>query len=156
MRLALVVVILVVGLPAAMVGGWVTLSRVEPGKVGTPAHAGAISNGRPEDCTTVDLTVRARAETSTKVHLANGDVMRATYEANGGFGTVDILMRIVSPNNEVLLEAPKSSNYDVVVSSRADGDYTFVFDNRYSLITPKAIGFYYCIPKIGQGDDVPH
>ncbi len=147
MRLALVVVILVIGLPAALVGGWVTVSRVEPGKVGTPAHAGAISNGNLEECTTIDLSVKARSTTTATVHLANRQVMRATYEVNGGFGKVDVLMRIISPNNEVLFESPKSSNYDFVVSARADGDYSFVFDNRYSMITPKAIGFFYCIPQ---------
>jgi hypothetical protein len=147
MRLAFVVVVLVVGLPALLVAGWVTLSRVDPGKVGTPAHAGAISNGKPEDCTTVDLSVNARSTASATVSLSDRQVMRATYEANGGFGKVDILMRIISPNNEVLLESPRAANYDFVVSARAAGDYTFVFDNRYSLITPKAIGFYYCIPN---------
>jgi len=148
-RLALFVVILVVGLPAALVGGWVILNNTSPGSVGTPAHAGAISNGKLEECTTVDLSVKARSTTSTRVRLADHQVLRGTYEVNGGFGKVDILMRISSPNNDVLLESPKESNYDFVLSARADGDYTFTFDNRYSLITPKAIGFFYCIPAHG-------
>src|SRR3990172_7725818 len=147
LRLAFVVLLLVVGLPAALVGGWVIIAQVEPGEVGTPAHAGPISNGKPEECTTIDLSVKARSTATATVHLDNRQVMRATYEVNGGFGRVDIMMRIVSPNNEVLLEAPKASTYDFVLSAPPHRDYSFVFDNRYSLVTPKAIGFFYCVPQ---------
>lgn len=147
MRTLLFIVVLTVGVPAAAAGGWILLNNTSPGLVGTPAHAGVVSNGKPEDCTTVDLAVKARSTTQTVVSLQGGQVVRGTFEVNGGFSNVDILMRVMSPNNEQLLLSEKKSNYDFVVSGKVGGDYTFIFDNRYSMITPKAIGFYYCIPQ---------
>jgi hypothetical protein len=142
-----IVMLLVIGLPASLMAGWVILSNTSPGTVGTPAHAGAVSNGKPEGCTTVDLQVRARSKAETKILLADQQVVRGTYEADGGFGHVDILMRIESPQGDEIFVSPKKSNYDFVLAPRIGGEYTFVFDNRYSLVTPKAIGLYYCIAR---------
>ncbi len=147
MRVLMLVVLLTVGLPGAAVAGWVILNNVSPGVVGTPAHAGSVSNGKPAECTTVDLSVKARAKTQTLISLQSGQVVRGTFEVNGGFSNVDILMRVMSPNGKELLLSEKKANYDFVLSAKITGDYTFVFDNRYSMITPKAIGFYYCIPR---------
>lgn len=143
------IALLVIGLPAATAGGWIILSNTTPGAVGTPAHAGAVSNGRPQDCTTVNLVAKSRGKAEHVLLLQKGQVVRGTFEANGGFGRVDIMMRIVSPNNEELLVTGRESAYDFVLSAKADGGYTFIFDNRYSLITAKSIGFYYCLPNSG-------
>lgn len=140
---------LVLGLPALVIAGWITLASREPGAVGSPAHAGAVSNGRPQDCTTVNLAAKARGTAEHVLLLEKGTVVRGTFEANGGFGRVDIMMRIMSPNNEELLVTGRESAYDFVMSARASGGYTFIFDNRYSLITAKAIGLYYCLPNSG-------
>ena len=52
-----VVVTIFVGglLVAGIVGGWAAMNYFSPGTVGTPAHAGAVSNGHPEDCTNVNF-----------------------------------------------------------------------------------------------------
>ena len=55
-------------------------------------------------------------------------------------------MRILSPQGGELHVSPRASNYDFVLSPRVGGEHKFVFDNRYSLVTAKAIGLYYCIP----------
>ena len=128
-------------------GGWVAMNRYAPGSVGTPARAGALSNGHPEDCTNVNFSVNARAQTSRPVSLKKGNVLRGTFEADGGFGRIDILMRIVSPQGLEIYAPPKTSNLDFTLPAQIDGDYTFVFDNRYSMFTSKAIGLYYCIDK---------
>jgi len=146
MRGLLLLAVLVVALPGSLVGGWVILNSVDPARVGTPAHAGAVSNGRPEECTTVQLAVKRRATVETSVHLEERQVIRGTFEVDGGFGRVDILMRIYSPNGEMLYQSPKATNHDILMAAKLRGEYRFVFDNRYSLVTPKAIGFFYCIP----------
>jgi hypothetical protein len=146
---------------AGLLGGWVAMNRYGPGSVGTPAHAGALTNGHPEDCTNVNLTVNARAETKRTVTLAGGDLLRGTVEVDGGFGRIDVLMRIVSP--QVWSSAPaKASQFDFTLPAKIRGDYSFVFDNRYSLFTAKSIGFYYCIdrgrpmaPAPGVSQDAP-
>lgn len=146
MRSLLIILTIVLGLPAAMIGGWLILNNVDPGRVGTPAHAGVISNGRPEDCTTVDLTVKARSKVETKVLLSEDQVLRGTFEADGGFGTVDIILRVTDPRGGELLVSPRKAAFDFVFPAEIPGEYTFTFDNRYSMITPKAIGLYYCVP----------
>jgi hypothetical protein len=146
MRGLLFVLSLVIALPGSLIVGWVVLNEVDPAAIGTPAHAGAVSNGKPEECTTVQLTVKRRGQVETVVHLEERQVLRGTYEVDGGFGRVDILMRIYGPNGEELFVAPRATNFDILMAARVRGDYRFVFDNRYSLLTPKAIGFFYCVP----------
>jgi hypothetical protein len=154
-RTFLFIAAVVIGLPAAAIGAWYVLDNTTPGAVGTPAHAGAVSNGEPEDCVTVQLTVGARENASTKVLLKEDDVLRGTFEANGGFGNVDIMMRIVSPQGGEVHVSPRERNYDFVLAPRFAGEYTFVFDNRYSMVTAKAIGLYYCIPGAGESRTQP-
>jgi hypothetical protein len=72
-------------------------------------------------------------------------IVRGTFEVLGGFGRVDIFLRVQSPQNEDMLASPKATNYDFVFPTRMDGDYRFFFDNRYSMFTQKSVGFYYCI-----------
>ncbi len=143
------IALLVLGLPALTIGGWVMLANMEPGAVGSPAHAGAVSNGRPQDCTTVNLAAKARGTAEYVLLLEKGTIVRGTFDANGGFGRVDIMMRLMSPNNEELLVTARESSYDFVLQAKVPGGYTFIFDNRYSLITAKAIGLYYCLPNSG-------
>jgi hypothetical protein len=152
LRSLIIILVLVLGLPGALIGGWLLLNNVDPGRVGTPAHAGVISNGEPEDCTTVDLVVKARAKTDTTILLEANQVIRGTFGANGGFGSVDILLRVTDPRGGDVLVSPRASNYDFVFPASIPGAYTFTFDNRYSLITSKAVGLYYCIPGSGGGD----
>ena len=132
-------------LAAGMAGGWWAMNRFAAGEVGTPVHAGAISNGHPEACTNVNFNVQPRKEASRTVVLEEGQTLRGTFEVNGGFGRVDIIMRIASPQNLELLAAPRSANYDFTLTPKIRGEYTFVFDNRYSMFTAKAVGLFYCL-----------
>ena len=143
--LGLAVFALVAG---AIAGGWIALNKYTPGAVGTPAHASAISNGHPDQCTNVNFSVRRRGMATRQVLLEQGDLLRGTFEADGGFGRVDILMRIESPQGEDMASSPRSTNYDFMFSAKYRGNYSLVFDNRYSLYTSKSIGLYYCIEKV--------
>jgi emp24/gp25L/p24 family/GOLD len=132
-------------LAGGIVGGWAAMNHYATGSVGTPAHAGALSNGHPEDCTNVNFQVKQRGVAIRKVMLQENTIVRGTFEANGGFGKVDIMMRIMTPQNLVLSTSPRAENYDFFFPVELSGEYQFVFDNRYSLFTAKAIGLYYCI-----------
>ncbi|MDP9237173.1 MAG: emp24/gp25L/p24 family protein [Chloroflexota bacterium] len=91
--------------------------------------------------------MNARGENTRTVLLESGDLLSGTVEADGGFGRIDVLMRIVSPQGAELYAPPKASQLDFTLAAKIRGDYSFVFDNRYSLFTPKSIGFYYCIDR---------
>jgi hypothetical protein len=132
-------------LTGGIVGGWWAMNRFAVGNVGAPAHAGSLTNGHPEDCTNVNFQVKPRAQVVRKVQLEGGVLLRGTFEANGGFGRVDIKMSIVSPQGDVLLVSPRVSNYEFTLPVKLRGEYQFVFDNRYSLFTGKAVGFFYCL-----------
>jgi hypothetical protein len=134
-------------LAGGIVGGWAAMNRFAVGTVGTPAHAGALSNGHPEDCTNVNFQVKPRALTVRTVALEENQILRGTFEVNGGFGKVDILLRIMTPQGLELLRAPRAENYDFTFPVKLRGEYQFVFDNRYSMFTAKAVGLYYCIDK---------
>ena len=134
-------------LAGGVIGGWVAMNRFAVGSVGTPAHAGSLTNGHPEDCTNVNFQVKSRAVASRTVILQENEILRGTYEVDGGFGTVDILMRIMTPQNLLLLRGPRAENYDFSFPVTIPGQYEFVFDNRYSMFTSKAVGLYYCIDK---------
>jgi len=125
--------------------GWVAMNYFNPGTVGTPAHAGAVSNGRPQDCTNVNFNVRPRSEERRAISLDIHKLVRGTFEADGGFGRVDVIMRVVDPQGQEIFTTPKVSNYDFNIPPQYRGDYSLVFDNRYSLYTSKAIALYYCI-----------
>jgi hypothetical protein len=147
-------------LVAGTIGSWYAMNHVNPGSVGTPVHAGALSNGRPEDCTNINFSVPSRGETRRTVSLRKGTVLRATYEVHGGFGRVDVLMRIVSPQGAELYAPPKSATLDFSLPAQIDGDYVFVFDNRYSLFTAKSVALFYCIdterpPRQGSDPSSP-
>ena len=135
-------------LAAGMAGGWYAMNTWGTGTVGTPAHAGAISNGQPQDCTNLNFSVKPRSQASRSVLLDEGETLRGTFEVNGGFARVDVIMRIVSPQGLDVLASPKSENYDFTLTPKVRGEYTFVFDNRYSLFTSKAVGFYYCLDRL--------
>jgi hypothetical protein len=141
--LSIALIVFILG--GGVASGWWLLGRMAPGEVGTPAHAGVISNGRPEDCKLETLTVGARRTTETRVMLEDNAVIRGTFEADGGFGDVDLMMRIVSPRGGELLVSPRATNYDFTLIAEVAGEYAFVFDNRYSMVTAKAVGFYYCV-----------
>jgi hypothetical protein len=81
--------------------------------------------------------------------------MRGTFEADGGFGKVDIIMRIVDPQGNHLASSPRVANYDFVLPVKVRGEHKFVFDNRYSMFTAKAVGLFYCIDN-GRRDTRPH
>ncbi|MHB8378153.1 MAG: p24 family protein [Dehalococcoidia bacterium] len=140
-----VALVLGLGLGAA----WVALNYSAPGTVGTPAHAGAVSQGRPADCTNVNVNVRAGAEATRQVTLNEGDYVRGTFEADGGFGRVDVLMRLVTPQGVEILVSPRASNYDFTFPAKVRGAYSFVLDNRYSLFTAKSVALYYCVERAG-------
>ncbi len=132
-------------LAGGIVGGWVAMNRLAVGSVGTPAHAGALSNGHPGDCTNVNFQVKQRAVATRTVMFAENTIVRGTFEVNGGFGTVDVIMRIMTPQGLLLHRSPRAENYDFFFPVEVGGEYEFVFDNRYSMFTSKAIGLYYCI-----------
>jgi hypothetical protein len=135
-------------LGAGIVGGWFAMNYYNPGSVGTPAHAGSISNGQPESCTNVTFNVKPRTAVTRTVSLEQGDLLRGTFEADGGFGRVNIFMRIVAPLGDEMGASPKTSNYDFTFPAKYRGDYALVFDNRFSLYTSKSIGLYYCIDRV--------
>lgn len=132
-------------LAGGIVGGWLAMNRLAVGSVGAPAHAGAVSNGHPEACTNVNFQVASRDESVRTILLEEGDLMRGTFEADGGFGKVDIIMRIVDPQGNHLASSPRAANYDFVLPVKLRGEHKFVFDNRYSMFTAKAVGLFYCI-----------
>jgi hypothetical protein len=80
-----------------------------------------------------------------KVPLQENQILRGTFEVQGGFGRVDIMMRIVTPQGLVILAVPRTQDYDFVLPAKLRGEYQFVFDNRYSMLTGKSVGLYYCI-----------
>jgi len=128
-----------------VVSGWVAMNYFSAGGVGTPAHAGAVSNGQPEQCTNVNFSVKPRSEARRAIPLEVNTLLRGTFEADGGFGRVDVIMRVVDPQGQEILATPKLSNYDFSLPPKYRGDYTLVFDNRYSMYTAKSIALYYCI-----------
>jgi hypothetical protein len=132
-------------LTAAIAGGWTAMDHANLGRVGTPAHASAISNGHPDQCTNVNFSVKRRAKATRQIPLEQGDLIRGTFEADGGFGRVDVLMHIVSPQGDAMASSPRASNYDFMFSAKFRGNYSLVFDNRYSLFTSKSVGLFYCI-----------
>lgn len=136
-------------LTAGVIGGWVAINSYQPGSVGTPAHAGTITNGHPELCTNVNFVVKSRNSTTRAIPADVGDLVRGTYEVDGGFGRVDILARLLSPQGDELAIFPRASNHDFTFSAKYRGDYAIAFDNRYSMWTAKSIGLYYCIEHAG-------
>jgi hypothetical protein len=132
-------------LGGGIAGGWIAMNYYNPGNVGTPAHAGALSNGDLGSCANVNFSVKPRSTARRTITLKTGDLLRGTYEADGGFGRVDILMRIESPQGDVLLTGPKVGVYDFSIPAKIAGDYVVVFDNRYSLYTAKSVGLFTCI-----------
>ncbi len=149
MRTAFVGLALMLLLAGGMAGGWVALNYASPGSLGTPAHAGAVSNGHPEQCTLVDLSVRARSQAEHRVLLEPGWILRGTFSVEGGFGRVDVFLRIVDPQGLDVLASPRADHYDFVVPVKVRGEYRLVFDNRFSLYTSKSVGMYYCIDRGG-------
>ena len=134
-------------LAGGMVGGWLIMNRVAAGSVGTPAHAGSLTNGHPEDCTNVNFQVKARSVVVRSILLQENSILRGTYEVDGGFGKVDIILRINTPQSKELAHFNRAENFDFMFPVQISGEYQLVFDNRYSMFTPKAVGLFYCIDK---------
>ena len=132
-------------LGSGLAGGWFAMNYYYPGGAGTPAHAGALTNGHPEDCTNVNFNVRPRSTETRRIALETGDLLRGTFEADGGFGRVDVFMRIISPNGDDMAASPRAAHYDFTLPAKYRGEYALLFDNRYSMFTAKSIGLYYCI-----------
>jgi hypothetical protein len=128
-----------------IVSGWIAMNYFNPGSVGTPAHAGAISNGHPELCTNVNFSVKPRSKTRRAIPLDLNQLLRGTFAAEGGFGRVDVIMRVIDPQGAEILATPKVSNYDFSLPPKYKGDYSIEFDNTYSLYTSKSIALFYCI-----------
>ncbi len=134
-------------LAGGVIGGWLAMNHFATGTVGTPVHAGAMTNGHPEDCTNVNFQVKPRALDVRRVVLDENTIVRGTFEVNGGFGKVDIMLRVMTPQGLETLASPKAENYDFFFPVKLRGEYQFVFDNRYSLFTAKAVGLFYCIDR---------
>jgi len=149
MKTAVLGVLVVCLLGGGAAGGWMAMNYYAPGNVGTPAHAGIVSNGRPMECTNINFAVRARATAEHIALIEAPGLVRGTFEAQGGFGRVDVLMRVVDPQGLEILASPKAENYDFSFPAHIRGDYRFVFDNRYSLYTSKSVGLYYCLDTGG-------
>ena len=75
MRSFLLLAALFVLLSAGLAGGWVAMNAFYPSDPGTPAHAGAISQGRPEECTNLAVNVKPRSESRRTVLLEEGDLL---------------------------------------------------------------------------------
>ena len=149
MRTLFIGTFLVFALGAGLGVAWWAMNYYAPGKIGTPAHAGVVSQGRPEQCTNVALTVRARSAVEHRVVLQTGSLVRGTFEVNGGIGRVDVFLRVRSPQNEDILASPRTDNYDFTFPARSHGEYVFLFDNRFSIFTSKAVGLFFCVEVPG-------
>lgn len=134
-------------LAGGIAGGWVAMNYYAPGTAGTPAHAGAVSNGKLDECTNVNFSVRPRQVAERTVALRDGDLVRGTFEVDGGFGRVDILLRVATPNDLEILASPRTDQYDFTFPADMHGDYVFEFDNRYSMYTSKSVALFYCIER---------
>ena len=132
-------------LVGGLIGGWVAMNYYNPGTAGTPAHAGIVSNGTVEECANVNFSVRPRASVERTALFETGDLVRGTFEAHGGLGHVDILLRVRDPQRQEIYASPRVDTEDFTFPATIGGEYTFVFDNRYSLYTSKAIGLFYCV-----------
>lgn len=145
MKTAIIGILLLMLLAGGIAGGWVAMNYYQPGSVGTPVNAGIISNGRPMECTNVNLTARARGAAEHTASFAQPGLVRGTFEAQGGFGRVDIFLRIRDPQGLEIMASPRKYTYEFTFPVQIKGDYVFVFDNRYSLYTSKSIGLFYCL-----------
>lgn len=128
-------------------GGWVALNYWAPGTIGTPAHAGAVSNGHPENCTNANISVRPREAATYDIPLEDGDYVRGTFEADGGFGRVDVIMRLSTPNGDQILQTARTGTYDFTFPAKMHGNYRVTLDNRYSLYTSKNVALFYCVER---------
>ena len=152
MRTFFVASMLAVVLAGGLAGGWYAMNYYNPGSIGTPAHAGAISNGRPEECTNVAINVKPRSYKEHTVVFQTGQLVRGTFEVNGGLGRVNIFLRVRSPQNEDILASPRAENYDFSFPVRSHGEYVFLLDNRFSMFTAKAVGLFYCVDSPSMGN----
>jgi hypothetical protein len=130
-------------LAAGVAAGWVAMNYYDPGVVGTPAHAGVVSNGKPHECANENFSVRAR-RTASRTAIFDEGLVRGTFEAHGGFGRVDILFRLVDPQGQEIYASQRVESEDFTIPVPYRGEYTFVFDNTYSLYTSKSIGLLHC------------
>jgi hypothetical protein len=147
MRKFIGIVFLAVILPGGLVTAWVAMNYYSPGSVGTPAHAGVVTNGNPEECTNVNFSARARGYATHSVLFEEGALVRGTFNVEGGMGNVDIILRVYDPQGKQLLQTHRESNYDFTFPVPLRGDYTFNFDNRFSLYTSKSVGLFYCVEQ---------
>lgn len=132
-------------LVAGLIGAGVTMNYYSPGSAGTPTHAGAVSNGQLEDCVNENFAVRPRQLAERTVLFEQGGLVRGTFEAHGGVGHVDILLRVKDPQGLEIYASQRIATDDFTFPAPIRGDYTFVFDNRYSIYTSKSIGLFYCL-----------
>lgn len=152
MKTAALFVFVLLLLVAGAGGGWVAMNYFNPGTVGTPVHAGSVSQGSPEECTNLNFHVKPRSTVERTINLPGEGLVRGTFEAQGGFGHVDIFLRIKDPQGSEILASPRLENYEFSFPLHIHGEYTFVFDNRFSLYTAKAVGLFYCV---GTGASTP-
>ncbi len=131
-------------LVTGLIGAWVAMNYYSPGSAGTPAHAGVVSNGQLEDCVNENFAVRPRQFVERKVTFEQGGLVRGTFEAHGGVGHVDVLLRVKDPQGLDIYASPRVDTEDFTFPVPIRGEYTFLFDNRYSLYTSKSIGLFYC------------
>jgi hypothetical protein len=140
--------ILVSGLfVAGLIGGWVAMNYYNPGVAGTPAHAGVVSAGQTEDCVNENFAVRPRQLVERTVLFEQAGLARGTFEAHGGLGHVDILVRVKDPQGLEIYASRRAETEDFTFPVPIRGEYTFVFDNRYSLYTSKSLGLFYCLDR---------
>jgi hypothetical protein len=132
-------------LVAGVVGAWVAMNYYNAGTVGTPAHAGIVSNGNLEQCTNENFSVRPRQVGERKVIFEQSGLARGTFEVHGGIGRVDILLRLVDPQGLEIYASQRVETEDFTFPVPIRGEYTFVFDNTYSLYTSKSIALFYCL-----------
>lgn len=130
---------------AGATGAWVAMNLYAPGNAGTPVRAGIVSNGQPDQCTNDNFGVRARQSAERRIVFERPGLVRGTFEAHGGFGRVDALLRVKDPQGLEIYVSQRSDTADFTFSVPIRGEYVFVFDNTYSLYTSKSIGLFYCI-----------
>jgi hypothetical protein len=143
---SILVGILVSGLfVGGVAGAWVAMNYYNAGNVGTPVHAGVVSNGQPDQCTNENFAVKPRQSVERRVVFEDPGLVRGTFEAHGGIGHVDILLRVRDPQGLEIYASQRVDVEDFTFPVPIRGEYVFVFDNTYSLYTSKSIGLFYCM-----------
>jgi S1-C subfamily serine protease len=92
----------------------------------------------PVGQTTVFVPARQATTLQFVVAQQQGATLEGSYTISGGMGR-DAGVWIVGPNNNVVVNSGRVSGYGQVKQKLAPGQYSIVFDNRFSMMSGKSI-----------------